>query len=287
MTVKRFIKKGINFIITNVAHRAIVHPQIMTIAPSQILNGRTALITGGTSGIGYEIAKAFLNAGATVIITGRNQDRINKAVKEMQKIISTPNIYGLQLDNSIVSDFKPKFAEALHLVGRPIDILVNNAGILGSDMSEDAETTYDYVLDTNLKGVFFLTSHVSDYMISNNIKGNILFIASSSSLRPAINAYTLSKWGIRGLTLGMAKKLIKKGIVVNGIAPGPTATPMMNKESSNDLSLPNNPSGRYTTPEEVANIALLLVSDMGRQIVGDIIYISGGAGVITFDDIQY
>ena len=142
-------------------------------------------------------------------------------------------------------------------------------------------------MDTNLKGPFLLTDLFATYLINNGIKGNILFVASSSSLRPAINPYTLSKWGIRGLVLGMAKKLIRHGIVVNGVAPGPTATPMMKKEKTADLSLPNNPSGRYTTPEEVANIALVLVSDMGRQIVGDIIYISGGAGVITYDDIHY
>ena len=87
----------------------------------------------------------------------------------------------------------------------------------------------------------------------------------------------------------MAKKFIRDGIVVNGIAPGPTYTPMLVGESigEKDLTLDSNPAGRYTTPEEIANGALFLVSDMGKMIVGDIIYMTGGAGVVTVDDINY
>ena len=81
--------------------------------------------------------------------------------------------------------------------------------------------------------------------------------------------------------------MIKHGIVVNGLAPGPTTTPMLIKDGSNNYSLPNNPSQRYATPEEIANMAVILTSGMGRMIVGDIIYITGGAGVITVDDINY
>ena len=92
---------------------------------------------------------------------------------------------------------------------------------------------------------------------------------------------------MRGYTLGLAKTLIKHGIVVNGLAPGPTATPMLIKNENPNLSLPNNPSGRYALPEEIANMAVVLTSGIGRMIVGDIVYITGGAGVITFDDINY
>ena len=120
------------------------------------------------------------------------------------------------------------------------------------------------------------------------IKGNILNVASASSLRPANSAYTLSKWGIRGLTLGLAKALAKDGITVNGIAPGPTATPMLMKDNQNDnMVLERLPLGRYIMPEEVANMAVILVSSMGRAIMGDIIYMTGGAGILTYDDVPY
>ena len=132
------------------------------------------------------------------------------------------------LDNRQVSSFQSKLEEIMNGLGK-IDILVNNAGVLGGEMPNAEESRYDTVLDTNLKGVFFLSQAVGKYMKENGIKGNILNIASSSSLRPAISAYTVSKWGLRGLTIGLAKALAPYGISVNGVAPGPTATPMQRK----------------------------------------------------------
>jgi 3-oxoacyl-[acyl-carrier protein] reductase len=147
-------------------------------------------------------------------------------------------------------------------------------------------STYDNVLNTNLKGSFFLSQMVGKYMKENQIKGNILNIASSSSLRPAISAYTLSKWGMRGLTLGLAKSLAPYGITVNGIAPGPTATPML-KSDNNDITNNRIPLGRFVMPEEIANMAVFLVSGFGRSIIGDIVYMTGGAGVVTYEDMSY
>ena len=143
------------------------------------------------------------------------------------------------------------------------------------------------MLNTNLQGTAFMSRIVAKYMIANHIRGNILNIASSSSLRPANSAYTLSKWGIRGLTLGLAKTLIPHGIVVNGIAPGPTATPMLKTDADKDIGHDTLPGGRYALPEEIANMAVFLVSGMGRTIVGDIVYMTGGAGLITFEDMNY
>lgn len=124
-------------------------------------------------------------------------------------------------------------------------------------------------------------------MKAHQIKGNILNIASSSSLRPAVSAYTLSKWGIRGLTLGLAKTLAPYGITVNGVAPGPTATPMLMKGDRHNITHDGLPAGRYALPEEIANMALFLVSDMGRMVVGDIVYMTGGAALLTFEDMTY
>ena len=115
---------------------------------------------------------------------------------------------------------------------------------------------------------------IGKYMKENQIRGNILNIASSSSLRPAVSAYTLSKWGLRGLNMGLAKALSPYGITVNGLAPGPTATDKI-------------PLKRYIMPEEIANMAVFLVSDMGRSIIGDIVYMTGGAGVVTYEDMNY
>lgn len=289
MSFKEYVKRSMQFIAHGIPPK-IITAQVSVLAPSEMLKSRTALITGGTSGIGFEIAKAFLSAGAKVIITGRTEERINQACIQLKTINSehSQSVYGLQLDNCNVSSFEDKFNSLLQLNGiSEIDILVNNAGILGGDITNVTEEEYDKILDTNLKGVFFLSQLVGKYFKQNNIQGNILNIASSSSLRPAASAYTVTKWGIRGLTLGLAKAFAPYCITVNGLAPGPTATPMLIKDNSLNLYCKDNPIGRYAMPEEIANMAVFLVSNMGRTIVGDIVYMTGGAGLITFDDMKY
>jgi NAD(P)-dependent dehydrogenase (short-subunit alcohol dehydrogenase family) len=255
---------------------------IAQLAPNELLRGRRALITGGTSGIGYSIAQAYLNAGAEVIITGRSKERIDNAIENLKQY---GTICGVVLDNQNATSLEKGFLE-LCGGGKYIDILVNNAGVLGAVLPNATEEEYDRILNTNLKGAFFLSQTVGKYMKENNIKGNILNIASSSSLRPAVSAYTLSKWGLRGLTLGLAKVLAPYGITVNGLAPGPTATPMLKTDKTN-ITNDRIPLGRFVMPEEIANMAVFLVSEMGRPIIGDIVYMTGGAGVVTYEDMNY
>lgn len=265
----------------------VVSPRIVELQFSDLLKERNVLITGGSSGIGFAIAKAYVMAGANVVIMGRDRKKLEDACNNI--VIETgekKKIHYVVGDIKDIANIEVLLNSVESFLGENgIDLLINNAGILGNTSMECSEEEFDDVFDTNLKSVFFLTRKVCDRMISNNIQGNILNIASSSSLRPAANPYTLSKWGVRAFTLGMAKKMIKYGIVVNGIAPGPTATPMMKKNEKDNIALPNNPSKRYGTPEEIANMSVVLASDMGRLVVGDIIYMTGGSGVITFDDI--
>lgn len=287
MSVKKYLKRGLRFVFKGIP---VIHTtaNVVTLAPNELLNERVALITGGTSGIGFYIAKAFLNSGAIVIITGRNENRIKEACDILRKSIGCiEKVYGYVLDNACVESFEPALQKISSKWNLKIDILVNNAGVLGGDISNADERQYDVIMDTNLKGAFFLSQAIGRYMKQQNIAGNILNIASSSSFRPASSAYTISKWGVRGLTLGLAKSFSPYGIVVNGVAPGPTATPMLLKDKKDDLTFERNPLGRFALPEEIANMAVFLVSDMGRTIVGDIVCMTGGAGVITFDDVNY
>lgn len=251
--------------------------------------GPSCIITGGTSGIGFAIANAFLKSGASVVITGRNESRIQDSCNKLLQNKDFQNrIFGVVMDNTDVAGFETCFQKILSLLdGRNVDILINNAGIRGGHIATVTGADYDMILDTNLKAVFFLSRLVGKYMKENKITGNILNIISSSGLRPATSAYTLSKWGVRGLTLGLAKSLIPYDIVVNGLAPGPTATPMLMKDGSEEIGHTSNPLGRYAMPEEIANMAVVLTSGMGRTVVGDIVYMTGGAGIITFDDMDY
>ena len=250
-------------------------PVYVPVLQCELLKGRTALITGGSGGIGYAIAEAFLTAGAKVIISGRNNEKLAEAVS---KLSSKGEISSVQMDNTKPSSF----GEILSGVA-DFDILVNNAGYVGGgDFGTTSKEGYDKALDTNLRGAYFLSQEVSKRWIESSVKGNILNICSASSLRPGDSPYILSKWGLRALTVGMAKRLIKHGIVVNGLAPGCTNTAQFSCDGN--LVNAKNPSGRLVTVQEVANLAVVLVSALSRMVVGDILYATGGGAITTIDD---
>lgn len=261
----------------------VVKANIATLSPNELLRGRKALVTGGTTGIGKAIVDAFLNAGADVVFTSRTEDKAQKVQTELQKKHPNRLVVGLQMNMMEVSSFEATFNNIVSQIGS-IDILVNNAGIGEGWWCHTTVEEWDDVIKTNLRGPFFLTEIIGRYMRDNHIHGNILNICSSAALRPANTAYRLSKWSMRAFTLGLAKTLIPYDIVVNGIAPGPTATAMMGRQNNDNLSKPGNPSGRMATPEEIANMAVIYVSDMSRTIVGDVVYMAGGSGVLTVDD---
>lgn len=284
MNLKAKIKKLLLQIADIFRKKEITYLTIKHVKPTNLLENRVALITGGGSGIGKAIAKSFAESGAIVIIAGRKEEKLIKAKKE----IGGGNVYILQIDTTDTSSIPNKIKEAEQLLGgRNIDILINNAGVSGGEISTTNEIEFDKIINTNIKGTFFMSKYFGEYMRDRGIKGNILNIASSSSLRPATSAYNISKWGIRGFTIGLARLLAPHGITVNGIAPGPTATPMMMKNNEKNMAKPNSLIKRWILPEEIANMAVFLVSDMGKSIVGDIVYMTGGAGNVSNEDISY
>ena len=277
MGVKTKLKNAVHTLI-QMGKEEKIQPIIVPVEKEKLLDGKVALITGGTSGIGLAVAQAFQNAGAKVIITGTNQQKLEIALKKMGR-----GGKGLLIDVRDTEHLpdKVKEAEALFEENR-IDILVNSAGVVVKhDFWGIDEKEYDRIMDTNAKGTFFMSQAVGKAMIEKQIKGHILNVTSSSALRPAWTPYQMSKWAVRGLTLGLADTLLPYGIVVNAIAPGPTATPMLGKTEGSSISEPNNPSKRYAMPEEIASMAVYMVSDAGRMIVGDTVYMTGGSGTIT------
>ena len=245
----------------------------------RVLEGKTALITGGTGGIGIEIAKKILELGAFVIIAGTNEEKLNNSLK----LLDNDKSNGIILNMLDVSSFEEFLVRTVSLSpSKKIDILVNCAGVITNESFFDTkEETFDRIMDINVKGTFFLSKFVAKHMIDNKIKGHILNVSSSSALRPAWSPYHISKWAIDGFTKGLADILISYGIVVNAIAPGPTATKMLNKQDGDSIYNSTNPSGRYSTPSEVASLAAFMVSPMGDMIVGDTFYITGGSGTIS------
>lgn len=244
----------------------------------KVLDGKTALITGGSGGLGLAFAKAFRNAGCNVIIAGTNPNKLNNCQLSLGE-----NCLTIVMDINDVSSIEDKVKDAIKLSpSGKIDILVNSAGFNKAQKFLDVkESDYDRIMDVNVKGTFFVCQVMAKYMISNKIKGHILNVSSSSALRPAWTPYEISKWAIKGFTKGLADTLLPYGIIVNAIAPGPTATPMLNYMDGDSIANDNNLIGRFEMPSEIANLAVFMVSDLGNMIVGDTVYITGGSGVIS------
>ena len=142
----------------------------------ELLKGRTALITGGSSGIGFAIAKTFLENGCNVIITGRNQKKLNKAVEELQKNSKKETkVWGFKFDISYIDKIQTEFNKIVAERTKPIDILVNNAGIIkGKAIGDTIITDYEECLKTNLEGTYFLSQAFFNYIKNKKIKANIL-----------------------------------------------------------------------------------------------------------------
>ncbi len=238
-----------------------------------ILNGKDAIITGGTSGIGLAIAKKMIECGASVTIVGRNEQKTKLIANEN-------NCSYLVIDLLDTQRMIEKVQE--YIKGRRIDILVNSAGIIDTEKwLEKTPDNFDRVINTNLKAAYFLSQTIAKHMIKHNIQGHILNVSSSSSMRPSWGPYQLSKRALNGMTLGFAEKLAPSGITVNGLAPGVTVTPMASKFMNTDNLAYYNPLRRAETPEEIANLAIFLISNLGTSIVGDTVMITGGSGILS------
>ena len=254
-------------------------PVVQAVSDSKLLDGKTALITGGSSGIGLAIAKAFIASGARVIICGTNQAKLDKAVSDIDCEAVKGMICNVRDVNALPE--KVEQASKIFAEGR-IDILVNSAGLTSAhNFWTTDERDYDSLMETNAKGTFFMSQAVAMHMIEKKIKGHILNISSASAMRPAWTPYQMSKWAVKGFTLGLADTLLPYGIIVNAIAPGQTATPMLNVDAHENIDNTSVPIKRYILPEEIASLAVFMVSGAGDAIVGDTFYMTGGSGIIS------
>lgn len=275
--MRRFLGRIVRKVCSLFPRPAKYVPVYVPVLDTKLLQGRKALITGGSGGIGLAIAESFLKAGAEVVIAGRNANKLETAVRHLGAFGDVATVL---LDVTTPD----KFADILGSL-KAFDILVNNAGYVGGgSFGNTMQSEYDRVLDTNLRGAYFLSQEVSKKWIADGVRGNILNVCSASSLRPGNSPYILSKWGLRSLTVGMARELIRHGIVVNGIAPGCTNTQQFCAEGRVDITNPGNPTHRFVTMQEVANLAVVMVSDLARMVVGDVLFVTGGAGITTYDD---
>ena len=257
-----------------------VYVSVAQIAKGDMLSGKKILITGGSSGIGYSIAKKFLSEGARVLITGRNEDKLRDAVHSLG---DGENISYLVWDIADVHMAKTKTANAVEILGG-LDILVNNAGIYSvGDFSDIDVNDWDNIINTNLKGVCFICQNAVEYFLrysNKEIVKKIINISSIRGFQGDYHPYGISKWGINGLTKGLAKKYVSENIVVNAIAPGITASSINGIDSKSNVFASNIGNGRVALPEEIVELALFLASDASNNIIGQIIICDGGATLI-------
>ena len=250
---------------------------ITTPSYDEILKDKCILITGGSSGIGLAIAKKCAESGAKVIITGRNESRL----KDACMLIGLSDCKYLVWDIANIDDIQTNLLKSKELYNKEIDVLVNNAGIAPSKFfGEVDELEWDRIYDINLKGNYFLTQELVKSWRSLSFLGykKIINISSQGGYVEYTYPYRMTKWGIIGLTEGLGKELIKDNIIVNGIAPGIVKTSMQefSLNQGDNLFTNQNPIKRVCLPEEIAELALFLISDTSNFIIGQTIVCDGG-----------
>jgi len=258
------------------------------------IKDKVALITGGSRGIGEMIAAGFISSGAKVYISSRKSDVCTKTASRLSKefkgtCISLPgDVSNLEGINGLV--------ETLSKNEKHLDILVNNAGASwGAPLEEYPESGWDKVMDTNVKGVFFLTQKLLPFLKragSSEDPSRIINIGSVDGIKNSVFdtfAYGPSKAALHHLTRLLAAKLVQDNIIVNAIAPGPFPTWMLSTgvgfggETDVDWSEvgKRNPRGRVGTMEDIAGLAIFLSSRAGAYTVGETITCDGGAVAST------
>jgi gluconate 5-dehydrogenase len=248
------------------------------------LEGRIALVTGSSQGLGLAMARGLAGAGATVVINGRSAEKVDAAVAALTA--EGLKARGATFDVTAAGPVDEAVARIEREVG-PIDILFNNAGIQRRrPLDEFTDSDWRDVMATNLDSVFYLSRAVARHMIPRK-RGAIVNTCSVMSElgRPTIVPYTASKGAVKLMTRGMAAEWGKHGIRVNGIGPGYFATEMntalMNDEKFSSWVGARTPLGRWGKVEELVGAAVYLASDAASFVTGHVIYVDGGMTAVV------
>lgn len=245
------------------------------------LKGKMALITGGGSGIGLGIAKSFVGAGGTVIIIGRTESTLLRAIDSLGE---NSKYYVYDITNQ--SGMK-KLVTQIEKDCGPIHILVNNAGIhLKAPVSETTDEGFLRIIQTHLLSSFTLSREVMESMKRHQVKGSVIMISSMTGIMAMtkVVAYTSAKTGMLGLMRGLLADYAEVGIRVNSIAPGWVESKMLHQALDSDTERKNKilnriPFKKFGQPEDIGNAAIYLASDASTYVNGVLLPVDGGAVV--------
>jgi NAD(P)-dependent dehydrogenase (short-subunit alcohol dehydrogenase family) len=273
MRISKYLRKCAKYILFQPKAKVMIN--LCNVDYHSLLNGKNIVITGGSRGIGKAIATKCLSEGANVIITGRNEDSLKKVCKEMGA-----NCKYLVQDYLQTDDFSEFISSCKDIVNGEISAIVLNAGISLHE-GNFLNVTFDNFsqqVDVNLKSNFFLAQEFIKYLLNNKAEGSLLFISSETAGKCNDLPYGLTKVAINSLVGGIARRVYQKGIRVNAIAPGVTFTDMTKGNHHIDDDYSNNSvAGRYFLPEEIAEVAVFVLSDVSKCITGEVLYCDAGS----------
>lgn len=262
--ISSILKRALRYIIKGVPV-VNVKAAISLSTPTDKLAGKKVIVTGGGRGLGAAMAKKLVQEGASVLITGRSEDTLKKTSEEIGCSYMVLDMMSPEKFDKFINDAESKLGG--------LDILVNNAGVSLHENSffDVVPDGFDTQIDTNFKGGYFLTQSFIKRMIELGRAGNVLFISSETGETVDFRPYGFTKAAVNSMVQGLAHLYAKNNIRVNAIAPGVTASDMTGFKADDNLYTDYNRIGRVYLPEEVAEVAAFLVSDISNCVSGQII----------------
>jgi len=251
---------------------------------ANLLAGKLAVVTGGGSGIGRAICLKFAKQGAVIVVADVRKDSAESTRVLLEQITPTAGHASVECDVSSSGDVNRLRDFALDHFNRPPEIVVNCAGItLDSTLFKMTEENFDRVIDVNLKGVFLVTQAFAKAAVDSKTPQSVINISSIVGKIGNFGQanYAASKAGVIGFTKTAARELAAKGVRVNAVLPGFIRTPMTEKIPEKVLSgiCQQIPMGRMGQPEEIADAAVFLSSDLSSYVTGTTIEVTGGMGM--------
>ncbi len=242
---------------------------------------KVVIITGGSSGIGFAAARLFQAAGAQVVLVGRNQGRLDRAIEQLGN-----KAFGISADVSLSGGTQKAVSQTIEKFGR-LDILINNAGVSipnETDLETFSEESFDETINLNFRSVFLMTKYAIPYLLAS--LGNVVNVSSRLGIKPLKDdafIYASSKAAVNMFTKAMALNYIQKGVRFNAVCPGATDTPLLRNvfDNSEEFSsyVHSTPLGRIAMPEDIAHTILFLASEKAAYITGGIYPVDAGASI--------